>query len=216
MNSIASGQVARELASRGVAFSSEIATAAKKYGISPRLLAAVAAQETGGPGSNTGRNIVGDGGHGHGVFQIDDRFHAFARSSRAMDPRANADYAAHMVSDLLRRFGGDVHKALSAYNTGDANAVGTVTQWQDGTRLSYADSVLRHYLALGGNGPDSLVDELRSESTCEQERVNALASFASLAPISSVPQHTYSYREIENRSQNERDGNLASGALSSD
>ena len=216
MNSIASGQVARELASRGVAFSSEIAAAATKYGISPRLLAAVAAQETGGPGSNSGRNIVGDAGHGHGVFQIDDRFHAFARSSHAMDPRANAEYAAHMISDLLRRFGGDVHKALSAYNSGDANAVGTVTQWQDGAHLSYADSVLRHYTALGDNGRDALADELRSESMYEQQHVNALASFSSLAPTPSLPQQTYSYRELEHRSDAKRDKYLASCALSTE
>src|SRR5690348_17949048 len=112
------------LAQRGVAFAPQIASAAAKYGVDPMLLAAVAAQETGGPGTNGGRNIVGDGGHGHGVFQIDDRFHDFAKTPRVMDPQANADYAAGMISGLLKRYGGNIHKALTAYNAGDPNATG--------------------------------------------------------------------------------------------
>src|SRR5947209_13826712 len=108
-----------------VAFGAQIAAAATRHHLEPRLLAAVAAQETGGPGSDSGRNIVGDGGHGHGVFQIDDRWHAFARTDAAMQPSANADYAAGMIADLLHRYGGDARKALSAYNAGNPNATGT-------------------------------------------------------------------------------------------
>lgn len=171
-----------------VAFAPQITQAAARYGLDPRLLAAVAAQETGGPGSNSGRNIVGDGGHGHGIFQIDDRFHAFAKTAASMNPQANADYAAHMISGLLKRYGGDVHKALSAYNAGSPNARGTVTQWQDGRELGYADSVMRHY------------EDLRSESPQEQANVNALSSFASLQMPSlsaaPAPQSNHSWRQI--------------------
>lgn len=168
------------LAQRGVAFAPQIASAAAKYGVDPMLLAAVAAQETGGPGTNGGRNIVGDGGHGHGVFQIDDRFHDFAKTPQVMDPQANADYAAGMISGLLRRYGGNVHEALSAYNAGDPNATGTITAWKDGSRLGYADSVLRHYAHIAGATPGSLVDAASAESQTEQSSVNALFSFASL------------------------------------
>ena len=151
MSTISVSQAAiRDLASHDVAFAPQIANAAARAGLNPRLLAAVAAQETGGPGSNSGSNVVGDGGHGHGVFQIDDRWHAFAKTAAAMNPQANADYAAGMLSGLLRRYGGDAHKALSAYNAGNPNAVGTTTVWQDGSQLGYADSVLRHFAALGG------------------------------------------------------------------
>ena len=132
-----------------IAFAPQIDAAARKYGLDARLLAAVAAQETGGPGSTSGRNVVGDGGHGRGLFQIDDRWHPFARTAAAMNPQANADYAAGMLASLLKRYG-DVRKALSAYNAGDPNAGGTQTTWQDGKRLGYADSVLRHYATLGG------------------------------------------------------------------
>jgi hypothetical protein len=138
------------LASQGVRYAPEIADAARKHGLDPELLAAVAAQETGGPGSNAGSNIVGDGGHGRGVFQIDDRWHDFAKSSEAMDPEKNADYAAGMISGLLHRYGGNVHEALSAYNAGDPNATGTRTEWGGGRNLGYADSVLEHYRRLTG------------------------------------------------------------------
>lgn len=173
------------LAQRGVAFAPQIASAAAKYGVDPMLLAAVAAQETGGPGTNGGRNIVGDGGHGHGVFQIDDRFHDFAKTPRVMDPQANADYAAGMISGLLKRYGGNIHKALTAYNAGDPNATGTITAWHDGSRLGYADSVLRHYANIAGTTPAALTESTAAESQTEQSNVNALFSFASLQPPAS-------------------------------
>lgn len=188
MHSIAPlAPAARDLVSHGVAFAPEIAGAAARHGLDPRLLAAVAAQETGGPGSNAGRNVVGDAGHGHGVFQIDDRFHAFARTARAMNPEANADYAAGMISGLLKRFGGNVRKALSAYNAGSPDATGTVTTWRDGKRLGYADSVMRHYTQLGGDS--MLLADLSAESRDERADVNALSSFASmqLAPPAACP-----------------------------
>ena len=134
-----------------IAFGAQIEAAATRHHLEPRLLAAVAAQETGGPGSDSGRNIVGDGGHGHGVFQIDDRWHAFARGPAAMDPGSNADYAAGMLESNLHRYGGDVRAALSAYNSGSPTAAGTRTDWGDGKPLSYADSVFRHYARLAGD-----------------------------------------------------------------
>ena len=105
----------------GIRFGSTIASAARAHGLDPALLAAVAAQETGGPGSNSGANIVGDGGHGRGLFQIDDRYHAFAATPAAMQPAQNANYAAGMLSDLIAQNGGNVRAALSAYNCGLAD-----------------------------------------------------------------------------------------------
>lgn len=147
---------ANSLASAGVAYAPQIASAAARYGLDPRLLAAVAAQETGGPGSNAGRNVVGDGGHGHGLFQIDDRSHEFASSPQAMNPASNADYAAGMLHELIGRYG-NVRQALSAYNAGSPTATGTQTTWPDGERLGYADSVMRHYAEIAGDGCASAV-----------------------------------------------------------
>ena len=139
------------VSSLNVAFGRQIAAAAQRHHLDPRLLAAVAAQETGGPQSDSGRNIVGDGGHGHGIFQIDDRWHPFAQTPAAMDPAANAEYAARMLSGFVKHNGGDVHAALSCYNAGSAKAAGTKTTWGDGKTLGYADSVLRHYQRISAS-----------------------------------------------------------------
>lgn len=170
--------VASDLRSYGVGFATDIAAAATRHHIDPRLLAAVAAQETGGPGSNTGRNIVGDGGYGRGVFQIDDRYHAFARSGRAMNPTDNAEYAASMLSGLLAWYA-SVREALSAYNAGDPHARGTATTWAGGETLSYADSVLRHEASLGQT---NVTDQDASEQPDAVSAVGGLATFALGAP----------------------------------
>jgi len=168
-----------QLAQQGVRYAPQIARAAARHGVDPALLAAVAAQETGGPGTNAGSNIVGDGGHGHGLFQIDDRWHTFAKSSRAMDPGSNADYAAGMLSGLLRRYGGNVGEALSAYNAGDPHARGTPTRWGDGQVLGYADSVMRHYRNITGESAAGQPPSSTLES-CIAERASAAASVATL------------------------------------
>jgi hypothetical protein len=174
--------VSSRLAASGVGYSSQIAGAAQRYGVDPDLLAAVAAQETGGPGSNSGHNVVGDGGHGRGVFQIDDRWHPFASTPAAMDPAKNADYAAGMLSGLLKRYGGNVREALSAYNSGSPKATGTKTQWADGSDLGYADSVMRHYQQLGGGSPPANLQPgpESPEGTAVAESANTVASVGAL------------------------------------
>ena len=172
---------ASALANAGVAFAPQIAHAARRHGLDPALLAAVAAQETGGPGTNAGRNVTGDGGHGHGLFQIDDRWHAFARSQEAVDPAKNADYAAGMLSGLLQRYGGNVRAALSAYNAGSPNAAGTKTTWGDGRTLSYADSVMRHYDDIAG---EPLQENAVAELPSLVESIGALNAQAQSMPMS--------------------------------
>ncbi len=179
---------ASRLAASGVAYASQIAGAARRHGLDPSLLAAVAAQETGGPDSNAGRNVVGDGGHGHGLFQIDDRSHPFASTAAAMDPSRNADYAAGMISGLLSRYG-SVREALSAYNTGSPTATGTKTRWADGTQLGYADSVLRHQARLGGaSGAAAAAASLEApESPAPVAPAPSLFALAGSLPPPSVP-----------------------------
>jgi hypothetical protein len=193
---------AARLTAQGVAYASQIAAAARRRGVDPELLAAVAAQETGGPGSNAGRNVVGDGGHGHGIFQIDDRWHAFAATTGAMNPAKNADYAAGMLHDLLARNGGDAHRALSAYNAGSPTARGTTTRWSDGSVLGYADSVMRHYRDLtgrpeaGGESPQSsAVAEMQTAVASTGMLQNVAQRFPPL-PVPSLPQahHQPAYR----------------------
>jgi soluble lytic murein transglycosylase-like protein len=176
--------VASRLAAQGVAYAPQIATASERHRIDPELLAAVAAQETGGPDSNSGHNVIGDGGHGRGLFQIDDRSHSFASSAAAMDPAENADYAAGMLSSLLAQYGGNVHEALSAYNAGSPAAVGTRTRWGDGSDLGYADSVLRHYQELTGESPRH---RAAAESNAAIASVGALQTQAQHFPLPAPP-----------------------------
>lgn len=178
---------ASRLAGQGVAFAPQIAGAARRHGLDPELLAAVAAQETGGPGANAGRNIVGDGGHGHGVFQIDDRWHAFASTPDAMDPAKNADYAAGMLSGLLKQYGGDVNEALSAYNAGSPTATGTRTRWSDGSNLAYADSVIRHYQQLTGEAAPAAASSAIAEAPSTAASVGALQAYAQSSPLTPPP-----------------------------
>jgi hypothetical protein len=170
-----------------VAFAPQILAAARNHGLDPALLAAVAAQETGGPGASSGANVVGDGGHGHGVFQIDDRYHAFAETPAAMDPARNADYAAGMLSGLLQKFGGNVRAALSAYNAGSPGATGTVTDWGGGRRLGYADSVLRHEAAFGTTARDAAIPDLAGTATSVNVLRDAAAAVTP-APASAAAQ----------------------------
>ena len=158
-----------------IRYGAEIARAATAHHLDPKLLAAVAAQETGGPGADSGNNIVGDGGHGRGLFQIDDRYWTFARSAAAMDPAKNADMAASILRDDLDRYGGDVRSALSAYNAGSPTATGTTTTWADGATLGYADSVLRHYDDLGG--------AVAADNPSTIESVNALSAYGGASAV---------------------------------
>lgn len=184
---------ASRLAGEGVAYAPQIANAARRFKIDPNLLAAVAAQETGGPGSNAGRNVVGDGGHGRGIFQIDDRWHSFASTPAAMDPAQNADYAAGMISGLLKRYGGDVHEALSAYNAGSPTATGTTTRWSDGSELGYADSVMRHYQRLTGESPQSTAIAESNATVASVGELQSRAQSLPLAPAIPAPTSAFTF-----------------------
>lgn len=169
-----------------VNYAPQIEAAARAYNLDPRLLKAVAAQETGGPDCDSGHNIVGDGGHGHGVFQIDDRWHDFAKTGAAMDPGKNAMYAAHMIADNLQRYGGNVREALSAYNAGSPHASGTKTTWADGKTLGYADSVMRHYQRLGGDARANMQEASLSVNALQQYFNQGMPSSAPACPTSGV------------------------------
>jgi hypothetical protein len=167
----------------------------------------VNAQETGGPGSHSGANVVGDGGHGHGVFQIDDRYHAFASTPAAMDPAQNANYAAGMLSGLLQKYGGNVHAALSAYNAGSPSATGTTTNW-GGTTLGYADSVMAHYAQLNGSARDAEMPELATTSASVNQLAGLAssnsatpASLASASTVSATPAPTLPTTQQQNQAQ---------------
>ncbi|HTD35379.1 MAG TPA: transglycosylase SLT domain-containing protein [Candidatus Elarobacter sp.] len=208
-----------------VAFGPQIAAAATRHHLDPRLLAAVAAQETGGPGADSGRNVVGDGGHGHGVFQIDDRWHAFARSPAAMDPARNADYAAGLLESNLGRYGGDVRAALSAYNAGSPSATGTRTDWGDGRPVGYADSVLRHYARLGGDPgstagfvlpPAGLSGADTGDDAASVDALRGAAADLGYCPAAAMPLNLPAYRPLPQADGRDRDLAPAIGGADDD
>jgi len=85
-----------------------IELAAAAHGIDPKLLAAVGEQESGmGRGAGYDRTThVGADGHGHGIWQMDDRFLAMRDAVRAgRDPAFAAGEAARQLSENMRAYG---------------------------------------------------------------------------------------------------------------
>jgi len=83
----------------------------QKYGLPPWFLFAVGSRET------NLTNEVGDYGHGHGVWQLDDRSHVIPAGFDT-DVSLQATTAALMLQGLLGQYGGNVDQAACAYNSG--------------------------------------------------------------------------------------------------
>ncbi len=118
--------------------------AAAKYSwLKPSVIGGIGSRESGwglllspkGPGG------TGDGGHGRGLMQIDDRFHQpFIASGRWSNPQANINYAIDQVLsrnyDYLDRttsLGGQdlLRGAIAAYNAGLGNVLDALSQGLD-------------------------------------------------------------------------------------
>jgi len=107
-----------------------IARAEKRHKLPNGMLLAIASRET------NMQDIVGDGGHGRGLFQIDDRFHGdwlakHGAPGAGTTPRIKdaAEYAAAMLASNVayaqqKKVGQDqqVRFAASAYNAGCGGA----------------------------------------------------------------------------------------------
>jgi peptidoglycan hydrolase-like protein with peptidoglycan-binding domain len=92
------------------------------HGLPRMLLFAIGSRET------NLTNEVGDFGHGHGVWQLDDRFHTPPGGSW---PQFDADVAvqcaiaATMLLGMLTVTGGNVENAAAIYNSGQPGEAGT-------------------------------------------------------------------------------------------
>jgi len=109
-----------------------IERAAAAHGIDPKLLAAVGEQESDmGRGAGYDRTThVGADGHGHGIWQMDDRFHTMRDAVRAgRDPAFAAGEAARQLSENMRAYG--TSSGIQRYNGRD-------------TTLPYYHAVMRH------------------------------------------------------------------------
>jgi peptidoglycan hydrolase-like protein with peptidoglycan-binding domain len=158
------------------------ASAEKECKLPPGLLLAIASQET------DMNDVVGDGGHGRGLFQIDDRSHTtFLRQQGASKPGgkpavpAAAKYAAGLV-----RFNFDfgvkngvperdrLRFALSAYNAGAGGALEGFKAGDSDRRTTggdYGKAVLGRfgiYQSLLGVAPPPVLQEgSRNKSVSE-------------------------------------------------
>lgn len=101
--------------------------AARKYQIKVEALLAVCSRET------VGENKPGDGGHGRGLMQIDDRYHRkfLQEHEDGYDPESNIDYAAGLLKAELNRFNGKYLRAFQAYNAGGGTVIKAIHAGQD-------------------------------------------------------------------------------------
>ncbi len=112
--------------SQSAIINAAIINAAKTYGINPLLLMGIGIQEShmgvgGGYNRKTG---TGDGGHGRGLWQIDDGFGKDPPLSLTdaellqcqTDPAFCAMQAAKLLAFNLKKYGGNLTKAIQAYN----------------------------------------------------------------------------------------------------
>jgi len=100
----------------------EIQQAADKYGFEPALIAAIMERESQGGEALTPptRLGTGDGGHGRGLLQIDDRAHpAFCSNIELWGDALQYVMFGAMVLDWGRKTtGGHIEGAVACYNTG--------------------------------------------------------------------------------------------------
>lgn len=140
------------------------------YGLDPLLVLSVIDRESLGGDALTpkGPGGTGDGGHGRGLCQVDDRSHPFTSctddAGRFLwaDPWLNVSYACRLLRRLLDTFHNDSAAALAAYNAGAGRVQRALaTLPKDATqraRLAVLDPLTAH-----GNYPSAVLakrDEL--------------------------------------------------------
>lgn len=100
--------------------------AENKHRIPHHLLYAVGSRETNL--SEHYEQTPGDGGHGHGTWQLDDRSHTIPKP---FPIELQADMAAALLASLIAHFRGNLKSALSAYNAGVGGAEHGLIQHND-------------------------------------------------------------------------------------
>ena len=139
-------------------YGKHIEEAAEMFEHKPELLAGIMIRES--RGGLALKNGLGDGGHGHGLMQIDDRsFPEFCAVGKWADPRENIQFAAHVLAEKRRSIRqlaaaadiavGDVERAsIAAYNCGAGRVIRALADGRDvdfyTTGKDYSQAVLEY------------------------------------------------------------------------
>lgn len=113
-NKAKANQVKAQPSSNYTAIQQMIINKALQKGIDPALALALVQRE-----SNFNPNAIGDSGKSFGLFQIHTPDHPGYKGG--LNPEANAEYGLNLLKSHLDRYGGDIDKALWAYNAGSGN-----------------------------------------------------------------------------------------------
>lgn len=109
----------------------------EEYNIDPAIIVAMACKE-----STYNASAIGDNGDSFGLLQIQPYWHYGRMVSLGctdlLDPFQNVTVGVDFLCEQLNRYGGDMGKALTAYNQGHYN--GTVTDYAN-TILSIAEEL---------------------------------------------------------------------------
>ena len=117
-----------------------ISALAEEQGIAPELALAVAKKE-----SNLNPKAIGDGGKAVGMFQLHTGAAADTDTTNRLDPIQNIEGGIKYLSILNKKYDGDVHKILTAYNGGMEHVdAGTVSP----EARAYADEIIKSLSAL--------------------------------------------------------------------
>jgi soluble lytic murein transglycosylase-like protein len=136
-----------------VPFGAEITAAAKKHGIDPALLAGLVKQESGF------NPTAGSPAGARGLTQLMPGTAAGLGVSDVLDPIQSLDGGAKYLRQQLDAFGGDVTRALAAYNAGPGavqrhGGVPPYAETQNYVRIVQANAA--QYRAAGGGTPSIL------------------------------------------------------------
>lgn len=138
------------LPAAGKPYAQIIAEAADEFGLNTLILAGLLEWESGFGANLTppGPGGTADGGHGHGLAQIDDRtWGGWLATHDWTDPRTNIRKGAEILADNLKRFGGDYTKALAAYNAGPRAVERAVAAGEDPDNVTSGGKYVKSVLA---------------------------------------------------------------------
>ena len=114
-----------------------IAILCEEYHIDPAIIVAMIFRE-----SSFRTDVIGDNGNSYGLMQIQPKWH-YDRMQKLgctnlLDPFQNVTVGVDILANQIARYGGDVTKALVAYNRGSYS--GLVTQYAKDV-LAYAETI---------------------------------------------------------------------------